>query len=52
MSFFNREQILIVRKVLPKISSYDYWISKTEDSVIIDKGILKQKLFALKNQFI
>ena len=24
MSFFNREQIFIVRKVLPKINSFDY----------------------------
>ena len=26
MSFFNREQIFIVRKILPKINSYGYWI--------------------------
>ena len=24
MSFFNREQIFIVRKLLPKINSFDY----------------------------
>ena len=36
MPFFNREQIF-VRKVLPKINSYDYWILKTEDGVITDK---------------
>ena len=29
-----------------------YWISKTEDDVIIDKRFLRQELFALKNQFI
>ena len=50
--FFNREQIFIVRKVLEKINSYDYWILKTEDGVIIDKRFLRQELFALKNQFI
>ena len=49
---FNREQIFIVRKVLQKINPYDYWISKTEDSVIIDRRFLRQELFALKYQFI
>ena len=52
MPFFNREQISIVRKVLPKINSCHYWISKTEDGVIIDKRFLRQELFAIKNQFI
>ena len=52
MPFLNREQIFIVRKVLPKINSYDYWISKTEEGLIIDKTFLRQELFALKNQFI
>ena len=47
MPFFNREQIFIVRKVLPKTNSYDYWISKTKDCVIIDKRFLRQELFAL-----
>ena len=49
---FNRDQIFIVRKVLQKINPYDYWISKTEDSVIIDRRFLRQELFALKYQFI
>ena len=52
MSFINCEQIFIARKVLPKINSYDYWILKTEDGVIIDKRFLRKELFALKNQFI
>ena len=52
MLFFNCEQIFVVRKVLPKTNSYDCWISKTEDGVIIDKRFLRQELFALKNQFI
>ena len=42
MPFFLPEEIFIVRKVLPKIQSYDYWILKTEDGVIIHKGFLKQ----------
>ena len=40
-NIFNREQIFIVRKVLPKINSYDYWISKTEGGVIIEKRFLR-----------
>ena len=52
MPFFNRDQIFIVRKKLPKINSYDYWISKTEDGAIIDKRFLRQELTVLKNQFI
>ena len=51
MSFFNREQILIVREVVPRDDSHDYWISKMEVGEIIDKRFLRQKLFALKNQF-
>ena len=51
MSFSNREQIFIVRKVVPCDDSHDYWISKTEDGGIIDKRFLRQELFALKNQF-
>ena len=51
MSFFNREQKFIVRKVLPRDNSYDYWISKTEDAEIINKRFLRQELFALKDQF-
>ena len=41
MPFFNHEQIFIVRKVSRKINPYDYWISKTEDGVIIDKRFLR-----------
>ena len=51
MSFFNREQIFIVRKVVPRDDSHNYWISKTEDGENIDKRFLRQELFALKNQF-
>ena len=51
VSFFNREEIFIVRKVLLKENSYNYWISKMADSEIINKRFLRQELFALKNQF-
>ena len=52
--FFNRNEIFIVRKVLPidnNHSSYNYWISKRGKDKIIDKRFLRQGLFALKNQF-
>ena len=51
ISFINREEIFIVRKVLSKEDSYNYWISKMADSEIINKRFLQQELFALKNQF-
>ena len=51
ISFINREEIFIVRKVLSKEDSYNYWIFKTADSEIINKRFLRQELFALKNQF-
>ena len=51
ISFFNREEIFIVRKVLLKEDSYNYWISETADGEIINKRFLRQELFALKNQF-
>ena len=52
--FFSRNEIFIVRKVLPidnNHSSYNYWISKSDEDKIIDKRFLRQELFALKNQF-
>ena len=49
--FFNREEIFVIRKVLSKENSYNYWISKTTDGEIINKRFLQQELFALKNQF-
>ena len=49
ISFFNREEIFIVRKVLLQENSYNYWISKTADNKIINKRFLRQELFALKN---
>ena len=53
--FFNRNEIFIVRKVIPiddQHSSYNYWISKSDENKIIDKRFLRQEFFALKNQFI
>ena len=50
ISFFNRKEIFIVRKVWSK-DSYNFWISKTADGEIINKRFLRQELFALKNQF-
>ena len=51
ISLCKREEIFIVRKVLLKEDSYNYWISKTADGEIINKRFLRQELFALKNQF-
>ena len=34
--FFNRDQIFIVRKVLPTENSYYYWILKRTDGKIIN----------------
>ena len=51
ISFFNREEIFIVRKVLPQENSYNYWISKMPDGEIMDKRFLGQELFTLKIQF-
>ena len=51
MSFFNREQVFVVKKVVPRDDSHDYWILKMEDDEIIDNKFLRQELFALKNQF-
>ena len=52
--FFNRNEIFVVRKILPidnEHSSYNYWVSKRGEDKIIDKRFLRQELFALKNQF-
>ena len=51
MSFFNRKQVFVVGKVVPREDLHDYWISKTENGEIIDKRFLRQELFALNNQF-
>ena len=51
ISFFNRDEIFTVKKVLLIEDSYNYWISKTADGEIINKKFLRQELFALKYQF-
>ena len=51
ISFFNIEEVFIMRKVLSTEDSYNYWVSKTSDGKIINKRFLWQELFALKNQF-
>ena len=49
ISFFSRGEIFLARKVLLQENSYNYWISKTADSEIINKRFLPQELFTLKN---
>ena len=49
--FFNKNELFIVRKVVPVNYTYYYWISKTGDSKLINNKFLRQELFAIKNQF-
>ena len=49
--FFNRNELFIVRKVVPVDNTYYYWISKTGDSKLISNKFLRQELFAIKDQF-
>ena len=52
ISFFNRKQIFVVRKIVKTSdNSYLYWISKEGDNRVIDKRFLRQELYALNNQF-
>ena len=54
ISFFNRKQVFVVRKMV-KISNtinYHYWVSKEGEDKVIDKRFLRQKLFALNDQFV
>ena len=52
VSFFDREQIFVVRKVVKTSKdNYLYWISKKGNNKIIDKLFLRQELFALNDQF-
>ena len=52
ISFFNRKQIFMVRKIVKTSrDNYLYWISKEGDNRIIDKRFLRQELFALNDQF-
>ena len=51
MPFFNRNELFIVRKVVPVDNTYYYWISKMGDTKLINNKFLRQELFAIKNQF-
>ena len=52
ISFFNREQIFMVRKIVKTSrDNYLHWISKEGNNRIIDKRFLRQELFALNDQF-
>ena len=51
ISFFNREKIFIIRKVLLKENTFFYWISEEDSQKIIENKFLRQELFALKKQF-
>ena len=52
ISFFNREQIFVVRRVVKTSEgNYLYWILKEGNNKIIDKRFLKQELFPLNDQF-
>ena len=52
VSFFNRKQIFVVRKIVKTSKdNYLYWISKEGDDKITDKRFLRQRLFALNDQF-
>ena len=52
VSFFNREQVFVVRKVVrTSKDNYLSWISKEGNNKIIDKLFLRQELCVLNDQF-
>ena len=51
ISFFNREQVFVVRKIVKISNIYHYWISKEREDKVIDKRFLGQELYALNDQF-
>ena len=51
-SFFNREKVFIIRKVLLKEKTFYYWISEENSQKNLESKFLRQELFALKKQFI
>ena len=51
ISFFNHEQVFIVRKIVKISNIYHYWISKEREDKVIDKRFLRQELYALNDQF-
>ena len=50
--FFNRDVIFFIKGIAFMDNSYNYWISKTVNSEIINKRSLRQELFPLNEQFI
>ena len=51
MSFFNREQVFVVKNIT-KMSNknYNYWVQKEGENKVINKHFLRQDLFAFNNQ--
>ena len=52
ISFFNREQVFVVRKIVQISNNYLYWISKGGEDKVLDKRFMRQELFALNDQFV
>ena len=51
ISFFNREQVFVVRKIVKISNIYHCWISKEKEDKVIAKRFLRQELYALNDQF-
>ena len=52
ISFFNREQVFMVKKIVKIFNkNYNYWIPKEGEDKVINKGFLRQELYALNDQF-
>ena len=52
INYFLTDTLFFIRIIVFIENSYNYWISKTVNSEIINKRFLRQELFALKEQFI
>lgn len=51
MSFFNREQVFVVKKITKMFNkNYNYWVQKEGENKVINKHFLRQDLFAFNNQ--
>ena len=44
ISFFNREQVIIARKIIKIFNICHYWIVKEGEDKVIDKRFLRQEL--------
>ena len=49
ISFFNREQVSVVRKIVKISNNYHCWISKEGEDKVLDERFMKQELFALND---